>query len=391
VKILHSCQSLSRSFGGVFEAVRQLVAAQAVLQPGWSFRVIGADDENRTADAASWQGCETYAYQVRGLRSIGWSCGIRRQYEQFQPDVVHVHGLWMYYGMINGRICRRSGTPYVVSPHGMLDPWALSNSAWKKKLVRSLTEDRHLARATCLHALCNEEAAGIRALGFRNPICVIPNGVQLPLQGPQLPAPWSSEFAKDSRIMLYLGRLHPKKGLENLLKSWKELFLQKTLHSSPWKLVVAGWGDPGYDHLLREMASHYDLNQRVLFVGPLFGDAKTAAYQNAEAFVLPSFSEGLPMAVLEAWSHRLPVLMTPQCNLTVGFSRQAAIEIGTSVEAVLGPAQEFLVLPASEQKMIGENGYRLVCDQFTWTQVSSNLAHVYRWMRGEEECPTFGK
>ncbi len=388
MRLLHSCQSLSRSFGGVFEAVRQLVAEQTRTPAHADVLVIGANDEHRDSDRLLWPEGVSRDYQVSGPASIGWSSGIRRLYSEFHPDLVHVHGLWMNYGLCNSRLSRQSNIPYLISPHGMLDPWALKNSVWKKRLARFLFEDRHLAGAACIHALCAEEADAIRQLGFRNPICVVPNGVQIPLASTSVGPPWSDQFQSSDRVVLFLGRIHPKKGLDNLIQAWKKLaLLPAGTLDRQWKLVIAGWGDASYVDQLQATVNELRLNKEVLFSGPIFGDVKTAALSHADAFILPSFSEGLPMAVLEAWIHRLPVLMTPECNLKVGFERQAAISLGTTVNALLEPLLLFLEQPEAMQKVMGENGYQLTVECFTWPRIAQDFQRVYKWVLGQGPRP----
>ena len=130
------------------------------------------------------------------------------------------------------------------------------------------------------------------------------------------------------KVLLYLGRLHPKKGLSILLRGWKEA----SKRERGWVLVIAGWDQGGHREELEQLARELKITDSVHFAGPLFGEARETAYQNANAFVLPSLSEGQPLVVLEAWSHARPVLMTPECNLPEGFEKRAAIRMNTTVE-----------------------------------------------------------
>src|SRR5262249_33235072 len=146
----------------------------------------------------------------------------------------------------------RGTKPYVISPHGMLDPWAIANSAFKKRIARFLYEDRHLREAACIHALCTAEAAAIRAFGLRNPICIIPNGVEMP-QGAPKPAPVWLGTEAGARVLLYLGRLHPKKNVHGLLRAFAHLKAGRGL--GDWRLVVAGWDQGGYGAKLAVLAN----------------------------------------------------------------------------------------------------------------------------------------
>lgn len=387
MKILHSCQTVSRSFGGVFEVARQLTGELHRQNPDWHIRVLGAEDEHTAADQELWHGVEVAPYRVYGPRRAGWSLAIAGQYRSFRPDVAHVHGLWMHYGLVNLSESQRARIPWIVSPHGMLDPWALAHSTRVKRLARWLFEDRHLHGAACLHALCREEAAQLRALGLRNPICVIPNGVFLPdpSEAKLDATPWADAFPNDARILLFLGRLHPKKGIDNLLAAWS--MLSNSNANAEWRLVIAGWGGAEYSESLSARIRESGLEQQVRMIGPIFGAAKGAALRAASAFILPSFSEGLPMSILEAWSYGVPVLMTKECNLTEGFDANAAVRIGTGPTEIANPLQEFLRLNEDHRKTLGRNGFELVQRRFTWVQIAEDFSRVYTSLTSENQVP----
>src|SRR5207247_56844 len=181
------------------------------------------------------------------------------------------HGLWKYCSVVSQRWHLRTGRPYIVHPEGMLDSWALRNAMWKKRIAALLYEDRHLRDAPCLRALCEAEAQSIRSYGMRNPICVIPNGIDLPelVESSTLEteSPVFRTFAQGRKILLYLGRLHPKKNVANLIRVWKQ-----TLNSHPsaredWALAIAGWDQAGYERELKTLTSDYGLMAGVQIFG----------------------------------------------------------------------------------------------------------------------------
>jgi glycosyltransferase involved in cell wall biosynthesis len=259
-----------------------------------------------------------------------------------------------------------------VSPHGMLDPWALAVSSWKKKLAGAAFQNAHLHDAKCLHALCASEAESIRAYGLTNPICVIPNGIALP--GPERhDAPWSGQIPDSAKVLLYLGRLHPKKGLPNLIRAWAAV-------SDPdWHLVIAGWDQGAHERELQTLAREVRASG-IHFIGPQFNAAKSAAYQNADAFILPSLSEGLPMVILEAWAYGKPVLMTNACNLPEGFEHRAALRITAEVEGIAQGLRGLMDLPPEELSATGARGRSLVEQRFSWPKVAADLRTVYEWI-----------
>jgi poly(glycerol-phosphate) alpha-glucosyltransferase len=268
----------------------------------------------------------------------------------------------------------------------MLESWALRNATWKKRIAALLYENRHLHDASCLRALCEAEAQSIRAYGMRNPICVIPNGIDLPELVESSTAETESTvfqtFAQGRKILLYLGRLHPKKNLANLLRAWKQTLNSHYSTSEHWILVIAGWGQAGYQRELKELGSDCRLTASVRFLGPLFGSDKDAAYRACDAFILPSLSEGLPMTVLEAWAHAKPVLMTPECNLPEGFATGAALQIGTTPQQIAAGLKQLTDMSDDDRRAMGDRGRALVSRKFSWPQIGEQMRSVYEWMLG---------
>lgn len=382
MKVLHSTFSLSRLGGGVYEVLRELMTNLTAINDV-NVQVIGPEDAHTVEDAKSWN-CPSFAYKTIGPAAFGYSKHIAQSYESFLPDVAHIHGLWMHYSSANHRYCSRKNVPYIISPHGMLDRWALQNSRWKKGLARSLFENRHLKHATCLHALCEAEAREFRRLGLTNPISIIPNGVT-PLEPTSTPPKWDTAFSTGRPVMLFLGRLHPKKGILEFLDTWHQVRDQRK--TEDWGLAIAGWDQSGYMQQLQHKIDLHKMQRDVRLIGPVFGSEKAAALFNASAFVLPSFSEGLPVAVLEAWSAALPVVMTPACNLPEGFQRSAAAKIEGNANQMATGLRDFLSLSSESRQEMGHSGKELVIEKYLWKSISSQFAEVYSWMFGEGSQP----
>jgi poly(glycerol-phosphate) alpha-glucosyltransferase len=262
----------------------------------------------------------------------------------------------------------------MVSPHGMLDPWALQHSGWKKALAGWAYERRAWNAAACFHALNGQELDGIRAAGVRKPVAVIPNGVELPP-----PAPGRARGAHEPRRMLFLGRLHPKKNLHVLLEAWNGL---PAVAKQGWRLTLAGWGDEAYRLQLTRAAG-----PDVEVLGAHYGPDKDALFRRASAFILPSLSEGLPMAVLEAWAYGLPVLMSRACNLTDGFKAGAALDSGTDDRHVARAIQSFFGMGPLRRADMGKKGRHLVESQFTWKAVVEKMDRTYAWLLQQADRP----
>jgi poly(glycerol-phosphate) alpha-glucosyltransferase len=181
-----------------------------------------------------------------------------------------------------------------------------------------------------------------------------------------------------------LGRIHPKKGISQLIDAWAEL---EATVASQWRLKVAGPDEVGIVEDLKRQARAMGVDRDIEWVGPVYGEAKERMLQDADAFVLPSFSEGLPMAVLEAWAFELPVLMTAACNLPEGFSAGAAVEFTHDKEGAARSLAGFLTLPEERLAEIGRAGGALVDGRFNWARVAYEFADVYRWALHGGEMP----
>src|ERR1019366_7101432 len=200
--------------------------------------------------------------------------------------------------------------------------------------------------------------------------------------------PWQGHIEPGRKVLLFLSRIHPKKGLVNLLRAWSSI-----LHSQPsildsWCLAVAGWDQGGHLEELRMLSAECGIKDSVLFLGPQFGEDKVACYRNCDAFILPSFSEGLPMVILEAWAHGKPVLMTPECNLPEGFAANAAIRIEPNVESIVQALEQLLQSPSSDLCSLGANGRALVAEKFAWPKIAADMKSVYEWVLGGGAKPS---
>lgn len=378
--IKYITNSFTHIGGGLVGAVSGLV--QGVAGLGQKVSVSAYDAGGESGD---WGDLELRTIHAKRFAGVHFCGDLPVILNEQSPDLVHAHGLWLRSSGQSHRWCQKNEIPYIVSPHGMLDPWAVKNSAWKKKLAGVWFEYAHLNDAACLHALCESEADSIRQFGQKNPVCVIPNGIELPTveEGCE-PAPWDGF---DRKALLFMGRLHPKKGLPLLLEAWVSLKKRSPSFAEEWFLAIAGWSEVGHREELEAQAEALGMSQDVEFLGGLHGDEKVAALSNAAAFVLPSYSEGLPMSILEAWSYRLPVLMTDECHLPDGFTAGAAIRLETTGLSVEEGLFELFTMSSEEQIAMGVRGYQLVERQFTWEQVAANMVTVYEWILGGGDAP----
>jgi poly(glycerol-phosphate) alpha-glucosyltransferase len=295
MKVLFHTSSLSRSGGGVYSAAAGL--AHALADQGVEVVAVGAAGEHFDEDRPAWG---PVTFDPHGMGDSGY--GLHRHtltaVRRHRPDLVHVHGIWSA-NSICGLAAALRGVPTVVSPHGMLEPWILARRPTLKRVHAALFE-RPLLRRAHIHALNEAERANIDAFvtGANGRTFVLPNGISqaAPLDRPE-----------EKHGTLFLGRLHSKKQVVELVDAWRALGLP-----DDETLTIAGWGDPEYEAGVRQAA---DGAANVTFVGPLHGEAKIVALSRARFFILPSLSEGLPMAVLEAIQHGCIPIITPECGL----------------------------------------------------------------------------
>ena len=266
-----------------------------------------------------------------------------------------------------------------------------------------LFKGRQLRRAACLRALSQAEADSFRAYGLTNPIAMIPNGVELPEADlTKLETRNLKPEIGGRKTLLFLGRIHPKKGLPNLLRAFARSRGSRVEGREPWQLVVAGWDQVGHERELMELCEELGIRVErrqssvegqqsdadILLWGPSFGKDKEDLLCSADAFILPSLSEGLPMSVLEAWAYGLPVVMTPECNLPEGFAAEAAILIETGVEPIEQGLNALFSMSDEDRCSMGQRGRGLVKERFTWQAVARQMGEVYDWMLGGGAPPS---
>lgn len=365
--------SMSRIAGGLFTSVRK--SALHLAEAGASVSVYALEDEHSARDMPEWEPLVPQVLVTRRFGPLPFAPELADRLARADHEVLHLHGIWQPQSLTVNRWKRSTGRPVMISPRGMLDPWALSNSAWKKKIAGALFENRNLREADCLHALNDSEASAMRSYGLTNPIAVIPNATDLPEIAPR-------QVRAGRKTLLFLGRIHPKKGLAELVTAWGAA--QARLRDE-WQLAIAGWDDGGHLKALRTQIAQAGLDDSITILGPAFGEAKDGLLRKADAFVLPSYSEGLPMSVLEAWAYRLPVLMTAECNLPEGFAAGAAAKIFTDPAAMARSLDANLL--ETDLAAMGEAGRALAEDRFSWPRIARENLHVYRWLVHGGERP----
>jgi poly(glycerol-phosphate) alpha-glucosyltransferase len=408
-------ESVSRADGGIFEAECAL-QRELHLGQGVQVDVVGMEDRFSSQDASRWIPLKPRMVKIKGPGAFGYSSDLLPALDP-KADLLYAATLWKYPSWAALQWAERTGKPMLVAPHGSLDSWALANAAWKKRIAALLFKNRQLRRATCLRALCQSEVESFRKYGLTSPIAMIPNGVELPEADlTKLETRNLKPEIGGRKTLLFLGRIHPKKGLANLIRAFARSRGSRVEGREPWQLVIAGWDQVGHERELVELCEELGLRSEsresrderrerakasslcverqgsrdggqkceaeVIFWGAAFGKDKEDLLCSADAFILPSLSEGLPISVLEAWAYGLPVVMTPECNLPEGFAADAAIRIETDAESIALGLDALFTMSDEDRCSMGQRGRVLVTERFTWQTVAAQMREVYDWMLG---------
>jgi glycosyltransferase involved in cell wall biosynthesis len=265
----------------------------------------------------------------------------------------------------------------------MLERWALQHKRLKKAFYAALIEIRAVKSATCLRALSVDEVDDYRRLGLTNPIAIVPGTIDvLPCAGPDL---FRSEHPQldGKRIVLFLGRINPKKGLHLLLTAWAGMAKPQDLH-----LVIAGPDSEDTRASLERMIDEFELRRSVTFTGMLAGERKASALASAGLFVLPSYSEGFSVAVLEALATGIPVVVTTSCHIPEVAIHHCGWVVKPDAGALQETLREFLSLSGAEAREMGRNGRELVQRRFHSSVVGKQMAQVYNWLQGGDKPKT---
>ena len=296
-----------------------------------------------------------------------------------EPAVLlHDNGLWLPTNHAAAKAARLVGVPFISSPRGMLTGWAWKYRAFKKRVAWHLYQRRNLQVAKVLHATSQAEAHDFRARGLRQPIAVIPNGVELPANRAAL-----NGDGHDSRTALFLSRIHPNKGLLHLVEAWD------IARPAGWKVIVAGGDEVGHRAEVEFAIHERGLDGVFRFVGEVADGKKWELYRSAELFVLPTKSENFGIAVAEALACELPVITTKGAPWEELQSHGCGWWVEPTSFGLAAALREACKLSERERREMGLRGRKLVETNYTWPAAAAKMVAVYRWMlglAGRPEC-----
>ena len=290
-------------------------------------------------------------------------------------EVFHNHSLWSMMNMVAGWVVPSRRAQLVVSPHGTLSPAALKRRRFLKSALWQF-QYRTLAKADLLHATSMAEYRDIRSIELGNPVAVVPHGIDVP------PSPPAATTTQQCRTLLFLSRIHPHKGLDRLLSCWERL---QDRHPD-WQLVVAGKGDSSYEHRIKAMAHTLRL-QRIRFVGPVYGAAKSRLYARSQLFALPTDSENFGIVVAEALAHGCPCVVTTGAPWAGLQTEGCGWWVDHDVEAFTSALHAAMSRSEHALNQMGRIGRDWMIRDFGWDAMAVQMDQAYRWLLGRGKKP----
>ena len=369
-KIIHTVPAITEESSGPSYSVTRL--CESLIKEG----------EDVVLAALDWQEIQSAPKYLKtfplsfGSRRLGSSKLMKQWfYDQVHSHdlrVIHSHGMWQMNSLYPGWAAKKAGVNFVVSPRGAFSEWSMAHGSKLKKVFWPFLQKPVLESTTCFHATAESEYEDIRRLGFKQPVAIIPNGIDIPK--PNL------ETQSGKLTLLFLGRLHPKKGLDILLSSWQ--IIQDRYPD--WRLVIVGsdvdyYGASGYLNKLQNDVQKLGL-ERITFLGELHGLDKLRAYQEADVFVLPTYSENFGMTVTEALSAGTPAIVSTGAPWERLNAKKAGWSIDIGLEPLVDCLQYVLSKPREELLQIGTNGRNWMRQEFSWELVGKRMKNTYDWL-----------
>lgn len=375
MNILHTVAGITKTSGGPSLCITSLCNHLAYAGQQVHLQTIGEKIRSDTwilpdAEVVKLHCVPSRRYFLAGLqRTPLFSKHIKNLHGQRQLDVIHDNGLWMSNNRASAMTASRLSIPLILSPHGMLEPWALKYHWWKKKPVWWHWQKATVAGAALLHATAPQEADNLRALGFNNPIAIIPNGVDLPLQV-------AAHQPAAQKTALFLSRVHPIKGITNLVDAWQQLRPQG------WKLVIAGPDEGGHGAVIQQKILAAGLAGQIELVGPVEGAVKADLFANASVFVLPTFSENFGIVVAEALAAGVPVITTKGAPWAELEQHQCGWWVDIGVEPLVLALEQAIKLTDEDRRSMGQRGRALVAEKYSWEKIAQDMLSAYEWVLG---------
>ncbi len=390
MKLLHIIENIDNSYGGPARSVPFLIKylnRVSVQNKIVSIRL----KESETNDICRENSIETLSVEYNGPKVARYGKKLCRTIESELDDatILHTHSLWNYPPYCAYKLSKKHHVPLVVSIRGNLYDWNMKKSRWKKKVVLSLFQMEMFKTASCLHATEMNEYHAIRKLGIKTPVALIPNGIEL-AEFENLPEKASAQkclgLDPDKKYLLFLSRIYSKKGLEYLIKVFSAIHQE----SPEWELLIAG---PVYDQTYFERIlstiKKNGLSKKVHFFGMVSGEKRLNLFASSNLFVLPAHTENFGMVIGEAMAARLPVITTTGTPWKILKENNAGWWIDLSEENLEKTLGEAMQKPRQSLEEMGNRGYHIIKEQFSWDEIAHKMKSVYQWLVGEGNKPSW--
>lgn len=371
LRLVYAFEDYSAIAGGVPAVVNQL--AQRMAERGNPVHLLYVKGKNQPSSSGVIK--QSYIPSIGPGSSWGWSPQLRREARRLagfsDPTVFHLHGIWAAPQYVAAKVARDHSIPFVLSAHGMLEPWLWDQQGWKvrakKQLYWRMLAYPAFSAARVIHAITPLEQQHLRALFPSSNIEVIPNAIDLN----EYPEDISAEKDRQ-KLVLFLGRVEPKKGVDILLRAFAQARIE-----SGWKLAIIGpvWSQ-SYQALLEKIVSEHDLGGRVAFIGPVFGEEKQCWIRKAWVMAVPSHSEVVGLVNLEAAAYCLPSITTHQTGLA-DWASGGGLLIQPNVGDMKTALEEACSWSDTERSERGSASRRLVADRYSWKTVMPQWVSLY--------------
>ena len=374
MKVTQCITGMEKSEGGPSRSVPQLCNGLAIENVDISLLYYNFGDPNSEMLLESVKQYEVVCTRRNSLISSNYIAALSKS----TPEVIHLNAMWHLSVHKVCRWARRNNVPYLISPRGCLEPYALGTKTFKKNIALKLYQRNDLKLATCIHATAKQEADNIRKLGFTNPIAIIPNGIDLSRFN------CSTEKQRTKkRKLLFVSRIHRKKGIDMLIKAWN--MLDDSFHNN-WELEIVGnKQDVAYYKELEKLVKR----GTVIFTGEIWGDNLVLKYKEADLFILPTHSENFGIVIAEALACGVPVITTTGTPWQVLKERNCGWWIEPTVDDIYNTLKVSLQKSEEELREMGKRGRQLMEDEYSKESVARKTREVYEWILGEKEKPTF--